>query len=88
MVDSSCRGVDEAGSGRWRACLRDAARGIGWAATDQTSQTTVYVERTRGGWSYGVLVFGVRNMEDETTRPIGRAQVLAERLLKEETKVR
>jgi len=39
---------------------------------------TLYVSRTRDGWEYGVILDGVRYREGETTRPIGRAKVLAE----------
>jgi len=54
-------------------------RGL-WVA--RHANGTVYVERTRDGWAYGtVSETGEREMHGDTTRPIGRNQVLAERLV-------
>lgn len=46
------------------------------------STGTVYVSRTRYGWAYGVVVADDEIIEHgQTTRPIGRAKVLAEALV-------
>lgn len=41
----------------------------------------LYLSRTRDGWEYGTIEDGILYRHDETTRPIARAKVLAERLV-------
>jgi hypothetical protein len=44
-----------------------------------TTDGRLYISRTRDGWEYGTVEDGIRYRLDESTRPLQRVKVLAER---------